>query len=68
MDLKMVIAPKGAYIEEFEIDLLRYKIQPKEAELLHPQQALILKVADNAIKDAGLQEASKCSGVDCYGN
>lgn len=48
--------PKGAYIEEFEIDLLRYKIQPKEAERLHPQQALLLKVADNAIKDAGLQE------------
>ncbi|MCB0521625.1 MAG: PfaB family protein [Lewinellaceae bacterium] len=49
-------APKGAYIEEFEIDLLRYKIQPKEAESLHPQQALLLNVADNAIKDAGLQE------------
>jgi PfaB family protein len=49
-------APKGAYIEAFEIDLLRYKIQPKEAERLHPQQALLLKVADNAIKDAGLQE------------
>ena len=44
-------APKGAYIEDFEIDLLRYKIQPKEAETLEPQQALILKVADNAIKD-----------------
>lgn len=50
------IPPKGAYIESFEIDLLRYKIQPKEAERLHPQQALLLKVADNAIKDAGLQE------------
>ncbi|MEO0898368.1 MAG: PfaB family protein, partial [Bacteroidota bacterium] len=49
--------PKGAYIEDFEIDLLRYKIQPKEAERLHPQQALILKVADNAIKDAGLKES-----------
>ncbi|MEM6803271.1 MAG: beta-ketoacyl synthase N-terminal-like domain-containing protein, partial [Bacteroidota bacterium] len=50
-------APKGAYISEFEIDLLRYKIQPKEAERLHPQQALLLKVADNAIKDAGLKES-----------
>ncbi|MCG8329227.1 MAG: PfaB family protein [Chitinophagales bacterium] len=48
--------PKGAYIEEFEIDLLRYKIQPKEAERLYPQQALVLKVVDNAIKDAGLEE------------
>ena len=50
-------APEGAYIDNFEIDLLRYKIQPKEAETLEPQQALILKVADNAIKDAGLAES-----------
>lgn len=47
---------KGNYIESFELDLLRYKIQPKEAETLEPQQALILKVADQAIKDAGLKE------------
>ncbi len=50
-------APKGAYIEDFEIDLLRYKIQPQEAETLEPQQALILKVADHALKDAGLDES-----------
>lgn len=50
-------APRGAYIEDFKIDLFRYKIQPKEAETLEPQQALILKVADNAIKDAGLEES-----------
>ncbi|MEO1624652.1 MAG: PfaB family protein, partial [Bacteroidota bacterium] len=49
-------APRGAYIEDFEIDLLRYKIQPKEAERLQAQQALILNVADNAIKDADLEE------------
>lgn len=49
-------APKGAYIENFEIDLLRYKIQPTEAETLEPQQALILNVADKALKDAGIQE------------
>jgi len=48
--------PQGAYMEDFAIDLLRYKIQPKEAETLEPQQALILKVADQAIKDAGLEE------------
>ncbi|MEO0875413.1 MAG: beta-ketoacyl synthase N-terminal-like domain-containing protein, partial [Bacteroidota bacterium] len=49
--------PKSAYIDHFEIDLLRYKIQPKEAETLEPQQALMLKVADNALKDAGLDES-----------
>jgi len=50
-------APQGAYIEDFEIDLLRYKIQPAEAETLEPQQALILKVADQALRDAGLEES-----------
>ncbi|MCH2021920.1 MAG: PfaB family protein [Saprospiraceae bacterium] len=49
-------APKGAYIEDFEIDLLRYKIQPKEAETLESQQALILNVADKALKDSGVNE------------
>ena len=55
-DFKEGKVPKGAYIDSFEIDLLRYKIQPKEAERLHPQQALLLKVADQAIIDAGLKE------------
>lgn len=50
-------APKGAYIDNFEIDLLRYKIQPKEAETLEPQQALILSVADKALQDAGIDES-----------
>lgn len=50
-------APKGAYIQDFEIDLLRYKIQPKEAETLEPQQALTLKVADKALQDAGIEES-----------
>ncbi|CAA6798687.1 MAG: omega-3 polyunsaturated fatty acid synthase subunit, PfaC [uncultured Aureispira sp.] len=50
-------APKGAYIDRFEIDLLRYKIQPKEAETLEPQQALILSVADKALQDAGIDES-----------
>ncbi|BDS11133.1 PfaB family protein [Aureispira anguillae] len=50
-------APKGAYIDSFEIDLLRYKIQPKEAETLEPQQALILSVADKALQDAGIHES-----------
>ena len=36
--------------------MLRYKIQPKEAETLEPQQALILKVADKALQDAGIDE------------
>lgn len=45
--------PKGAYISNFELDLLRFRIQPNEAEKLEPQQTLMLKVADRAIQNAG---------------
>ncbi len=56
-------APNGAYIEDFEFDLLRYKIQPQEAETLEPQQALILKVADHAIRDSGLEEGQNAAVI-----
>jgi acyl transferase domain-containing protein len=48
--------PKGNYIEEFDFDSMRYKIPPNELATLEPQQALILKVADKAIQNAGLAE------------
>ncbi|MVM38950.1 beta-ketoacyl synthase [Spirosoma sp. HMF3257] len=47
---------RGAWIDAFEIDLLRFKIQPNEAERTTPQQILMLKVADRAIRDAGLDK------------
>src|SRR5689334_25443365 len=39
-------APVGAYITDFDIDTLGYKIPPNEVEKLNPQQLLLLKVAD----------------------
>ena len=45
---------RGAWIDAFAIDLLRFKIQPKEAERTTQQQILMLNVADRAIRDAGL--------------
>ncbi|HHZ65693.1 MAG TPA: hypothetical protein EYN51_09405, partial [Flavobacteriales bacterium] len=45
---------KGAWLDEFELDIMRYKIQPKEAERLTLQQTLMLKVASHAMDDAGL--------------
>ena len=48
-------APKGAYIRDFEIDFLKFKIPPKPTEQPIPQQLLLLKVADRAIRDAGLK-------------
>lgn len=52
------VAPNGAYLEAFDLDLLRFKIPPREEDCLIPQQLLMLKVTDNAIRDAGLTEGS----------
>ncbi|MBD2729717.1 beta-ketoacyl synthase [Nostoc sp. FACHB-892] len=48
-------APVGAYVKDFEIDTLTFKIPPNEVERLNPQQTLMLKVANRAVRDAGLQ-------------
>ena len=53
--LEIPIKPQGAYIADFEFDFLRYKIPPNLEDRLIPQQLLMLKVADRAIQDAGLQ-------------
>ena len=46
---------RGNFISEFEMDLMRYKIQPNEISTMEPQQALILKVADQAIQNSNLK-------------
>ncbi|NEO42337.1 MAG: PfaB family protein [Moorea sp. SIOASIH] len=56
-------APLGAYIEDFDIDTLRFKIPPNEAETLNPQQLLMLKVAERAVKDAGLSEGENVAVI-----
>ncbi len=55
--------PLGAYIENFEFDPLHFKLPPNEVERLNPQQLLMLKVADNALRDAGIQEGSKVAVI-----
>ncbi|ARV57927.1 beta-ketoacyl synthase [Nostocales cyanobacterium HT-58-2] len=50
--------PVGAYIQDLEIDTLSYKIPPNELSKLNPQQLLLLKVADRALKDAGIKEGA----------
>ena len=44
-------APLGNYVSDFEIDFLRFKIPPNDQDSLIPQQLLMMKVADNALKD-----------------
>lgn len=56
-------APVGAYIKEFDIDTLASKIPPNEVEKLNPQQLLLLKVADRAVKDAGLKEGGNVAVI-----
>ncbi len=48
--------PMGAYIDQFDIDFRRFKIPPIERDQPIPQHLLMLNVADNALRDAGLTE------------
>lgn len=56
-------APQGAYITDFEIDTISSKIPPNELEKLNQQQLLMLKVAERALKDAGIKEGANVAVV-----
>ncbi|MEA5576666.1 type I polyketide synthase [Anabaena sp. UHCC 0451] len=56
-------APDGAYITDFEVDTLAYKIPPNEVEKLNPQQTLLLKVCDRALKDGNIQPHSNVAVI-----
>jgi PfaB family protein len=56
-------APVSAYIKEFDIDTLTYKIPPNEVEKLNPQQLLLLTVADRALKDAKIPEGGNVAVI-----
>lgn len=56
-------APVGAYIQDLEIDTLSYKIPPNELSKLNPQQLLLLKVADRALKDARIKEGANVAVI-----
>lgn len=60
-------APLGAYIEDFELDFLNFKIPPRDEDQLIPQQLLMLKVADNAIKDAKLAQGGNVAVIVAMG-
>lgn len=51
--------PQGAYIAQFEFDFLRFKVPPNEDDRLISQQLLLIKVADEAIRDANLKPGGK---------
>lgn len=60
-------APKGGYIENFDIDFLRFKVPPNKQDCLIPQQLLMMKVADNAAKDAQLTAGSNVAVLVAMG-
>ncbi|WP_338127753.1 beta-ketoacyl synthase N-terminal-like domain-containing protein [Shewanella indica] len=47
-------APNGGYIDKFELDFLKFRLPPHPGDRLVAQQLLLLKVADDAIRDAHL--------------
>ncbi|WP_299495386.1 beta-ketoacyl synthase N-terminal-like domain-containing protein [uncultured Shewanella sp.] len=55
VDFGLKAVPKGAYIDRFKLDFLRFKLPPNEDDRLIPQQLLLMKMADEAIRDAGLK-------------
>jgi PfaB family protein len=60
-------APLGAYIKDFNMDCLHFKIPPDTADRPIPQQLLALKVADAAIADAGLKQGSNVATIVAMG-
>ncbi|MGL1956167.1 MAG: 3-hydroxyacyl-[acyl-carrier-protein] dehydratase FabA [Colwellia sp.] len=65
--LSLKKAPKGGYVENFDIDFLRFKVPPNEQDCLIPQQLMMMKVADNAARDAGLKEGSNVAVLVAMG-
>ncbi len=65
--LQLNEAPQGGYVENFDIDFLRFKVPPNEQDCLIPQQLMMMKVADNAAKDAGLKEGSNVAVLVAMG-
>jgi PfaB family protein len=57
------IAPAGAYIQDFEIDALRFQTLLQDIDKLNSHDLLMLKVANNALKDAGLSKKSRVAVV-----
>ena len=65
--LQLNKAPKGGYIEQFDIDFLRFKIPPNAQDCLIPQQLLMMKVSDNAAKDAKLKAGTNVAVLVAMG-
>lgn len=59
--------PKGGYLESFDLDFLDFKLPPHMDERLIPQQLLMMKVANNALKDAKIQAGGRVAVLVAMG-
>ncbi|NJL11320.1 MAG: hypothetical protein HC908_17400 [Calothrix sp. SM1_7_51] len=57
------IAPSGAYIQDFDDKTLSLQIPPEEVEKLNHHELLMLRVAENALKDAGITKGSRVAVI-----
>ena len=53
--------------EQFDIDFLRFKVPPNPQDCLIPQQLMMMKVADNAVQQAGLKEGGNVAVLVAMG-
>lgn len=58
---------RGAYIESFDLDFMAMKIPPTPADEPIPQQLILLKAADAAIRDAGLSAGGNVAVIVALG-
>ncbi|MFD9004707.1 beta-ketoacyl synthase N-terminal-like domain-containing protein [Streptomyces sp. NPDC059582] len=51
--------PKAAYIDGFEADATSYRIPPNDLEHFNQQHLLMMRVAEEALRDAGYERGTK---------
>lgn len=51
-------ALRGGFVSKIDFDVMHYKIPPNEVDAMLPQQLLILRVADNALRDSRVKPGS----------
>ncbi|MCE2570418.1 beta-ketoacyl synthase N-terminal-like domain-containing protein [Motilimonas eburnea] len=49
----------GGFIDQFELDFMQFKVPPNNDDALIPQQLLMMKVADQALRDAKVNQGDK---------
>jgi acyl transferase domain-containing protein len=55
--------PQGGYVESFSFDPIHFRMPPKDVDHLNPQQLLMLKVADAALRDAGTEPGGRVAVI-----